>query len=218
MNKQEIRQLLEQQDYARLAQHARADFSGCMRRLVSLTYDKTDQACWRAIDAIGRICGQINRDNPSQVRTFAQKLLWMMRDESGNNPGSAPEILGEMVRNCPESLADIAPIILSFEDELMLRRGIVWAAFRIAEAAPAILDMGTDRCLAFLRDPDPYVRAFAILASGALGNAAVSDILQELRDDGSMIAMYENGQIRQKTVGMIASAVLAHLAGKQDNA
>ena len=125
MQRKEILLLLEEKKYDEVTALAKKDIRGLFRLLISITYDKSDVLCWRAIEVTGIIAGEIAKTSPDVIRNLAQRLLWMLRDESGNNISSAPEMLGEIVRNSPDSFADIAPVIASFHDELMLKPGVL---------------------------------------------------------------------------------------------
>jgi len=203
MDKNTAKRLLAESDYAPFEEAARRDFALVSRRLMAYTYDKTQEIGWRAIRALGAICGAVVSQDPAVVRTLAQRLLWMMRDESGNNPGSAPEILGEMVRACPDALNDIAPIIASFEDEEMLRPGVVWALYRIAEVRPDLVSQPAEFFERLLGDRNAVVRANAVLAVSALGMRELAN-LSAVQNDHSAVMVYFKGTLQETTVAALA--------------
>ena len=167
MQRKEILPLLEEKKYDEIVEIAKKDTRGLFRLLIGITYDKSDVLCWRAIEVTGIIAGEIAKTSPEVIRNLAQRLLWMLRDESGNNLSSAPEMLGEIVRNSPDAFADIAPVIASFHDEVMLRHGVLRAIFRIGEVRPDLISVSAEFIEPFLRDEDPVVRAYALLIAGA---------------------------------------------------
>ena len=120
MQKSELKELLQSYRLDSIVEASIKDRS-IIRMLISLVYDKEDVQSWRAIEAIGLASGEIARKNPDVIRNLSQRLLWMLREESGNGPGSAPEILGEIVRQAPDTFADIGQVVTSFHDEKMLR-------------------------------------------------------------------------------------------------
>ena len=99
--KKEIKRLLEESRYNELN-----DLFPNKRKLITLlissTYDRTDVVAWRAMEAIGLISAKMSVDNPDFVRDLVNRLLWMIRDESGGIGWSCPEILGEIVKNNPD--------------------------------------------------------------------------------------------------------------------
>ncbi len=188
------------------------------RVLISLAFDKEDLVCWRAIEAVGAVAGELSKTSPDRVRTLAQRLLWMMRDESGNNISAAPEMLGEIVRNAPEVFSDIAPIIASFHDEEGLRRGVLRGLLRIAEAAPELAGQAAYLCRKYLQDPDPVVRAYAVLLARALGLAECLAAIEALTSDGNEVRLYQDGSFRTLALGKIACETVILLSqGKNIN-
>jgi hypothetical protein len=187
-------------DLVRLA----TDRPGSLRILLSLTYDKKAVLGWRAIEAVGLVAGEVARKDAGAVRGLVQRLLWMMRDESGNNPGSAPELLGEIVRNCPDEFPDIPPIIASFADEEMLRCGVISALIRIGEVRTDLVRPLSHFAGQWLRDENAVVRAQAVMFAGILGLREYVSEIESLQPDDSPVALYRDGTLKDLTLGKIA--------------
>ena len=215
MSRSEIIQLLNEKRYAEIAELAKRP-KEVFRILISLSYDKTGVLSWRAIEMIGILAGGVSKKDPEVVRNLAQRLLWMMRDESGNNPWSAPEILGEIVRNNPDGFADIAPVLVSFQDEEMLRPGVLRAIFRIGDLKPDLIQVGRDLIFSYLRDPDALVRTYALLIAGAYRIREAITASGELKNDRSAVTLYENGELTFVSVGDIAAKIHQQLS-KEEN-
>ncbi len=217
MQKTEIRQLLGLYKLQPIIEEAKKN-RAVIRTLISLVYDKDNLQSWRAIEAIGLISGEIAKTNPEIIRNLSQRFLWMMRDESGNGPGSAPELLGEIVRSAPESFADIGQIVISFYDEKMLRRGVMRAIWRIIEKRPDLLTMTQ----AFMEqklgldDEDAETRAYAVMITGALGLQAFFPLVRELRNDSSPVRIYDKGEFRLGTVAEVAIKVVADIQAREN--
>jgi len=213
--KKDLLSLLEGQRYDEIAKYAREHAKGVFRLLISVAYDKSDILCWRAIEATGVISGEIAQSSPDVVRNLAQRLLWMMRDESGNNPWSAPEMLGEIVRNSPDAFADIAPVIASFHDELMLRRGVLRAIFRIGEVRPDLIDISGEFIMPYLSDEDPVVRAYSLLVAGVYKLGEILPAISELKDDSATVTLFSGGDFSSTSVGRLAGKIYEGLSGKE---
>ncbi|MCK5427484.1 MAG: hypothetical protein KAJ34_07290, partial [Thermodesulfovibrionia bacterium] len=99
-SKKEVSKLLKEKKYGELIELS-LNNKKILSILISLSYDKKNPISWRAIQSTGLITGKMSKSNPKLVRNVAGRLLWMIRDESGGIGWSAPEILGEIVRNCP---------------------------------------------------------------------------------------------------------------------
>ncbi len=205
--KNRIIDLLAEGNFAELAD-ASVHGRGIFRTLLSLSYDKESLICWRAIEAIGLIAGRVTKSNDSETRNLVQRLLWMMRDESGNNVGSAPEILGEIVRNAPETFSDIPPIIASFHDEAGLIRGVLRALVRIAEVRPDLCRSSASVAAVYLAHQDACVRAYALQLAGALRLTELEPSVRALVNDGSAVRIYQRGILDLLKVSEIAKDAL----------
>ncbi len=177
---------------------------GIFRTLVSLSYDKESVISWRAIEAIGAIAGAKARSESGVVRTLVQRILWMMREESGNNPWSAPDMLGEIVRNSPNEFADIAPIIASFHDEEILRRGVLRAIARISEIRPDVVHIEPSIIRDYLRHSDAHTRYYALLIAAHLGLRELLPWAEALEEDRTEVKIYRNWNFEMVILGKIA--------------
>ena len=207
MQRKEIIPLLEEKKYDEIVEIAKKNVRAIFRMLIGITFDKSDILCWRAVEATGLIAGAIAKTNPDVIRNLAQRLLWMLRDESGNNLSSAPEMLGEIVKNSPDAFADIAPVIASFHDEVMLRPGVLRAIFRIGEVRPDLISMSGEFLEPYLRDENPVVRAYALLIAGAYPLAEPLPLVSSLKEDGDTVTLYSDGDFISMSVGEIAAKI-----------
>lgn len=190
--REEVIQLLEENNTEGLIAYAHKD-PGLFRTLISLAYDKQTVLSWRAIEALGVAAGEVAKVNPEKIRNLVQRLLWMLREESGNNPWSAPDMLGEIVRNCPEEFSDIAPIIASFHDEEILHQGVLRAMVRIGEIMPDLVKDQVQLVRIYLGHPDPVVRAYAIQLAGILCRDDLREAVTVLLQDETEVLLYSDG-------------------------
>lgn len=202
--KDEIAGYLERQDYDGLGKLKKG--KGLIARtLIGMSYDKKDPLSWRAIDAIGRLVSEME---PEKARTFVQRVLWMMREESGNNAWTGSEILGEIVRRSPEPNEDIALIVISFHDELIFRAGSLRALARIAEVRPDLVEAFKKVPAQYLDDPDPAVRGYAVVALVALGADDYKEALERALGDKEEFLYYDSGVLRSIVIGELAGKAL----------
>jgi hypothetical protein len=206
-SKKEIITLLEKKDYNALSKRALAD-GKVVSALISLTYDKDNALSWRAMEAIGLITKDLSRSDPGAVRNIANRLLWMMRDESGGIPWSAPEILGEIVKNNPGLCSDIALIITSFHDELMFTAGVLWALGRMGKINVEAADYAVPIIRSYLTSADDTLRGYAARAIGEMGDVESSKELESMKHDPGHVRFYEEGEIKERNIGEIAEAAL----------
>ena len=210
LSKKEIINLLKEKRYDALSASS-SDASKIVRVLISLSYDKDDVVSWRAMEAIGLLTAKISLSDPDLVRNIVNRLLWMIRDESGGIGWSVPEILGEIVRNNPKLCADIAPIIASFHEELMLTAGVLRAIGRIGRLDNYFLDHAAPIVLSYLGANEPLLRGCAAWAAGELRASGAVDALEQLRNDAATLPFYEGGELLKKTVGELAAEAIRKL-------
>jgi hypothetical protein len=213
--KKEIARLLEERSYQQLLEMAKGR-RNIAALLISFTYDKEKLLCWRAIEGIGLLAGEMVKKNPEEARNLAQRLLWMMREESGNNAWSAPEMLGEIVRNSPAEFADLAPIIASFHDEDLFRRGVMRAILRISERRPDLVRSSAPIVVRYLGDADAVVRCYAILIAGQLGLKEYEPAIRQLEGDRDEVAIYRDGDLTRVRIGKIAEEIAILFSAKDD--
>jgi len=204
--KNEIINLLEDKKYDALVSLS-ASRKRILTILISLTYDKKSVISWRAIEAIGVITGKYAKSDPELVRNTVGRLLWMIRDESGGIGWSVPETLGEIVRNNPELCADIAPVIASFHEELMLEAGVMRALSRIGRLNDETAGYAMPIIRNALSSENPDVRGSAVMAFAAMSDDKWDERLAPLLDDDTVIDVYDNGELIQKRIGDLAAAI-----------
>jgi HEAT repeat protein len=198
--KAEMAEFLEAEDYAGLAALARVK-RPVLSTLISMSYAKATLLAWRAMDAIGRLTAEMPADH---VRNRVQRVLWMMRDESGTNSWAGPEILTEIVARNPEPVKDIAPIIVTNHDELLMRAGSLRAIWRIGAKRPGLVVEFAPLAAGYLRDPDPEVRGHAALALGAVGGAEHLPALGALASDTGAFLYYDGSALLELPVAEAA--------------
>lgn len=195
--KQEITSALREMDYRRLVELWSND-NKVIRILISLTYNKEDVIAWRAIESIGLITKAMKRSD--DVRNLAGRLLWMMRDESGGIGWSAPEILGEIIRNNPKLCMDLIPILLSFHEEEMLCPGVIWAMGRIAETDRELVLSAIPIIVSYLNNPNPYIRGIAIWSFRKINPDGYKDIVRGMPSDKDEIIIYDKGVLQRTSI------------------
>jgi hypothetical protein len=201
--KAEIKRLLEEKDYEGIVELSRKK-RNLFSRLVAMTYDKSDVIAWRAMEAIGAITARMS---PDKGRAVIQKVLWMLREESGNNAWSGPEILGEILRANPEPYRDVVAVLVSFHEEEFFRPGILWAMYRIARRWPELIEPFSDIAVEYLDSPDPSIRGYAALVLGLLGRPFPEEDLNAINDT---VLCYDEGTLTRKRVRELLRMAVAH--------
>ena len=205
--REEIEHALQGKDFEKVAGLA-LDQKRVFRTLISLTYDKEDLLCWRAIEAVGRAAGAVSKRDPSIVRDIVERLIWSMREESGGIGWSAPEMLGEIVLNAPDTCADIPPIILSFHEEESFLKGVLWSMGRITRAGIGGGEGLYEIARACLSHGDPLVRGLALRAIPRSRLGETADEIRAMAGDEGRFSIYEDHELIVMRVGDMAAELL----------
>lgn len=198
--KAEIRSMLEAEDYEGLRRLSEKGVP-VVRHLLGMTYDKGEALSWRAMDAVGRLTAAFPA---AKTRNTVQRVLWMMRDESGGTAWSAPEVIGEIIRNNPGDLEDMVPVVISFYEEELFRSGVLRAMARIAGVRADLVEPFRGVPLSYLSSREPAVRGNAVLALAALGGAGLAGELRGLLGDEAEVEYYDGRSLVRKAIGALA--------------
>ncbi|MCL4440782.1 MAG: HEAT repeat domain-containing protein [Firmicutes bacterium] len=205
--KEKITALLKERKYDEIAEMVLKN-KGNIRSLRRLLYEPGTLLCWRAIEAMGVVAERLAAQNPEAVRIILRHLLWSINEESGGIGWSAPECIGEIVSRRPDLFGDYASIIISYAGEDMLRRGVIWAAGRIAQARPNLVAGYTPALAAYLDDPDPVVRGYTLRLLDTMGEKLTTKRYAHLMEDRNTVPIYENDELHEITVAALAGHLI----------
>lgn len=211
LDKAAVVNLLKEQRYDEIAEMVAGDRTR-IRYLRRLLYEPGTLLCWRAIEAMGVVAGRLAEEDPQAVRLILRNLLWAINEESGGIGWASVEAMGEIVARRPDLYGDYASIILFHVEEVMLRRGVLWAAGRIARASPDLVKRYVPVLAPYVDDPDPVVRGYTLRFLGIMGEKLDREQYGHLLQDTSTVPVYESGEIHQLTVAELAAGVIEKIA------
>jgi len=210
--KTEVKLLLDAKEFEKIADLAEQE-GRVVRYLLSFLYSTDDLLHWRAAEALGVVAsrqGQCASGADGQ-RNIPRRLVWSLAEESGATAWPAPEGLGAVVAKQPNSLPDFGRIVLSFIEDPILRRGVLWSARKIAEKRPDLVQDSVPAIIKLLDDPDATTRGHAAWALGAMGDPNTIKKLRALQQDAGPLFIYDEGELQSTTVGKLATRSLAEL-------
>jgi len=203
ISKEGVIALLEERRLEELAGLV-AQKKGILRYLNRLLFERDTLLRWRAVEAMGAVADRLAGENPEAVRVMLRSLLWSINDESGGIGWSAPECIGEIIYRRPGLFGEFASIIISHAEEEMLRRGVLWAAGRIAQAGPGLVREEVKDLAGYLDDPDPAVRGYTIRFLSIMGERPEPARHRPLLEDGARVPLYEDGRLYEVRVAKLA--------------
>lgn len=202
--KRKILALLEKKDYNAIIGLS-DKHPPILRLLISMTYDKSKKISWRAMDAAGRLTSRMPEE---KARHVIQRLLWMMREESGSNPWSSAEIIGEIIKNNPDPFEYIVPVLMSFHEDDFLRPGVLFTISRIAKVRPDLVAPFSIVLLECPNSPHPAVRGPALLALMNIGNKEHLFDIKRFIDDCETFIYYDGENLVERPIMDVAAETI----------
>ena len=181
-----------------------------MRYLQRLLYSGDDLFRWRAAETLGKACAIISQKDPGIVSNLLQGLFSSLTDTAAF-PMGAFESIGEIISTRPDLFGGYAPQLYQFIADETRKAQSLQALARIAKASPDLLRKHTLYFVKFLEDPEPSVRGYAALLMGNLGAHEATRDLEKLVQEPHEIEIFEDGNLKIKTVGQVASEALTRL-------
>jgi len=204
--RQQLAKLLLNEDFPAVAELA-ASTAGVVTTLMQMLFDPDSLLHWRATEAIGYLA----KIQPRKIKEIIPRLLWSLNEDSASFGWGAAAALGEIARNNYEIVQDITLMLFNYLEEEFTREGMLWGLGRLGQAHPQVVQQAAPGIQACLTDSNPQVRAYAAWALGIIGaHSAVAD-LRRLLNDPVPIKLYDDGKLRETTVGLVAREALQHL-------
>lgn len=189
-----------------------------VRLLRSLLYSPDDLLRWRTVTMFGWLA----ENHPKLIAPDVQRLVWSLNDEAGSIGRGAPEAIGEIARNnLPLAREGIHIVAHYLEDRetcrppkrnLEILIGALWAVGRVGGKHPSVVAEVIPTVASFLADGESGVRGHALWGLGQTGGVDDwrDDVEARVGDAGNVV-LYDQEDLRETTVGTIASTVLSSL-------
>lgn len=184
--------------------------SGVAAQLLKFLYAPHELLHWRAVEGLGRLAGAY----PRQVQKLIGRLLYLLNEDSGSFGWGAAAALGEIGRHQISLVAEIIPMFCGFLEEDFSRASMLWGVGRLGERHPELLTEVLPLVTPLLGHGDPQVRALAAWCLGKARYRKAAEALRDLLRDTAAVQLYDQGELRRATVGQVARAALAALAGE----
>lgn len=167
-----LRRWLLEPDYAPILENARKK-KRILSLLTALSYDEDLIISDNAIKATGLASKIIAERDPEYVRNYLLRLFWLVNDESGGIGWRAPELIGEILYNCPHYSQFFSMLIslldLEEEDAPRFLTGTLWAIGRVAQVARGAMLPALPRVQAYSTgDNNQAIKEMALWCMGQL--------------------------------------------------
>lgn len=178
-----------------------------IHELQRMLYTPDEHLRWKIIDMIGAVTRKVGEKRPDIVSKLITNLL-----QSAASPGASPwgalETIGTIISMNPGLFGEFTKPLLSFLVHETLRKELVWAIGKIAEADPGLAKYAFRALSPFLDDEDPVVRGYTVWAVGNIGFNDFFDTLKRLQSDENTLPIWREGKLREVSVGQLAKEAI----------
>jgi len=175
-----------------------------------MLYTPDENLRWRIIEMLGRVSKIVAEKRPDKISKLLHRLLLSVAD-SASSAWGALEATGAIISACPDLFGEFCQPLLSFLKVRDLRKAATWAIGKIAIVRPDLVKYAYPTLCLFLGYPDPTLRGYTAWALGKLGYQDAKKELVKLIKDDQRLFIYEEGELKEKTVAQLAKEAIGKL-------
>lgn len=225
--KETIRGHLQNKEFDQLVELAARE-KQTIKYLTSFLYSEDDLLHWRAADALGIIAAHREVVSTDKLRSVIDRLFVNLNDQSGGNAWGAVEAIGAIIAARPREFSGLIDKMFSYISDGRIRKGLLWSVRKIGLERPDFFEDKVFHVVGLLRNPSNTTRGHAAWALGAIGYTDIrvietlivdiKETLRALQDDDSRIRVYDDGELREVTVGELAEESLESIDKRRPKA
>lgn len=212
--KRDVEQVLEKRDWNQLSIWAK-EHRNVYRQLMTRIYVKDGLIFWRAVEALGFLVREIEKEKPTFAVELVRRYFWMLNEESGGTAWNASEAIGSLLAYCPETCGHFNWMLSGLLEDESLRDGALWGLAQLAQTAPQLVYPLEERISPFLEAKEPFARGLAALIYALMRKPAddfelyreqgpkwsvSKDLDQRLKNDQHHLEIYQDGKFVSYTV------------------
>lgn len=212
--KRDVEGVLENRDWNQLKIWAK-EHKNIYRQLLTRIYVKDGLIFWRAVEGLGFLAQEIEKEQPGFAVNLVRRYFWMLNDESGGTAWNASEAIGSLLAHCPETCGHFNWMLSGLLVDESLSDGALWGLVQLAQTAPHLVAPLEERIRPVLEWEAPMARGLAALIYALMRKPAsdfafyreqgpqwrVPEELEEkLKKDQALIEIYQDGDFVQYAV------------------
>ncbi len=218
--KREVERILENRDWTQLNIWAKEN-KNVYRQLMARIYVKDGLIFWRAVEALGVFCHQVEQEDPKYALELVRRYFWMLNEESGGTAWNASEAIGSLLAHNPNTCGQFNWMLSGLLEDESLYEGALWGLAQLAQIDPHLVDPLEERIRPFLEAEKPLARGLAALIYGlmrvsqnglelyreeGLKWSVPVDLDTLLKNDQNLVEIYQDGQLISYRVQELWSA------------
>lgn len=175
-----------------------------------MLYTPDEHLRWKIVEMLSDVCAEIGDKRPDVVSKFLNRLLLSAAD-SASSAWGALEAVGATISKKPDLFGEFNLALLSFLQYKNFWKEVTWAVGMIAKKKPDLVKNVYPVICSFLKNPDPSLRGYAAWALGRMGILDAKEELEKLETDNQRLSIYEEGDLKEKTVAQLAKEAIDRL-------
>jgi hypothetical protein len=209
-SKEKVRKYLTENKFEEIIALAEED-ARVISELHRMLYTPDIKLRWCIIETLSEASKKIGEKRPDEISKFLNRLLQSAADSAASAWG-ALETVGAIISTDPELLGEFSRPLMSFFAYKNYWNEVTWAIGKIATKRPDVVKNAYPVICSFLKNPDPTLRGYAAWALGWIGIPDAKEELKELKTDNQRLSLYEEGELKEKTVGQLAKEAIDKLS------
>jgi hypothetical protein len=208
-SREEVRKYLTENKFEEIIALSEED-ARVISELHRMLYTPDIKLRWRIIEALSEASKKIGEKRPDEISKFLNRLLNNAVDSAASAWG-ALETVGAIISADPELFGEFSRPLMSFFAYKNYWNEVTWAIGKIATKKPDLVKKAYPLLCSFLKNPDPTLRGYAAWALGWIGVPDVKEELKKLETDNHWLSLYEEGELKEKTVAQLATEAIEKL-------
>jgi hypothetical protein len=184
--------------------------SRLISELQRMLYTGDERLRWQVIEILGVVSKKVAEKRPDMVSKLLYRLLYSSADSAASAWG-ALEAAGAIISNSPDLFGEFSKPLLQFLGNKTLSKEASWAIGKIASKKPDLVKYAFSLLCLSLKNEDPTLRGYAAWALGELGNQEAKQELKKVKTDNQHLFIYQQGQLKEKTVAQLAIEAIKKL-------
>ncbi|MEW6571504.1 MAG: DVU0298 family protein [Nitrospirota bacterium] len=178
--------------------------------LLRMLYTPDERLRWKIVEIFSDVCTKIGNKRPDVISKFLNRLLLSAAD-SASSAWGALEAVGATISKNPDLFGEFSRSLVSFLQYKNFWKEVTWAIGMIAKKKPDLVKKAYPFLSFFLKNPDPTLRGYAAWTLGGLGFPDAKEELKKLETDNQRLFLYEEGELKEKTVAQLAIEAIEKL-------
>jgi hypothetical protein len=175
-----------------------------------MLYTPDERLRWKIVEMLSDVCAKIGDKRPDVISKFLNRLLLSAADSAASAWG-ALEAVGATISKKTDLFGEFNLALLSFLQYKNFWKEVTWAIGMIAKKKPDLVKNVYPVICSFLKNPDPSLRGHAAWALGWMGILDAKEELEKLETDNQQLSIYEEGDLKGKTIAQLAKEAIDRL-------